>query len=350
MENFHFYLLHIFDSQRFQVGHIHRVKTEEKVTFYCMASNCPQDVRVTWTIKENNGERMVITDNNQERDEEAVLKVRSDYTVETERSNEDNLHHAISALSFTPVVSKHKEVEVSCRFLCNGRSLEKSLKWSFNFKKVELSGPMQMSLGEDGDVLCSVSLLNFYPKDIEIKWSHGLGHFQDVETFHETVTKNNDFTFNVRSICRIPGHLFKDQGYRVRTKWNQKTETGQQEVSITDSDWRPVMGEIEKPDFIDGKEAKLLCRISGYFPDVLDVKWLRRDAERQECYAISDSDRYKIPVMASTRQKDKTFIYTACLIAPISGDRLRGRIHVSRGTSQSEYTSGEEERRNQGDG
>ncbi|XP_077130207.1 uncharacterized protein LOC143785338 [Ranitomeya variabilis] len=123
------------DSQRFQVGHIHRVKTEEKVTFYCTASNCPQDVRVTWTIKENNGERMVITDNNQERDEEAVLKVRSDYIVETERSNEDNLHHAISALRFTPVVSKHKEVEVSCQFLCNGRILEKRLKWSFNFSK-----------------------------------------------------------------------------------------------------------------------------------------------------------------------------------------------------------------------
>ncbi|XP_073403360.1 uncharacterized protein [Dendrobates tinctorius] len=307
------------DSQRFQVGHIHRVQTEEKVTYYCTASNCPQDVWVTWMIKENNGERMVITDNNQERYEEAVLKVRSDYTVETERSHVDKLHHAISALSFTPVVSRHKTIEVSCRFLCNGRSLEKCQKWSFNFKKVDQSGPVQMSLGEDGDVLCSVSLLNFYPKDIEIKWSHGLGHFQNVETFHETLTKNNDFTFNVRSICRVPGHLLKDQRYRVRAKWNHKTDTGQKEVSITDSDWHPVMGEIEKPDFIDGKEAKLLCRISGYFPDVLDVKWLRRDAESQECYVISDSDRYKIPVMASTPQQEaKTFIYTACLIATMS--------------------------------
>ncbi|XP_073504783.1 uncharacterized protein [Phyllobates terribilis] len=318
------------DSQRFQVGHIHRLRTEEKVNFYCTASNCPQDVRVTWKIQENNGEMILISANNQERDEEAALKVRSDYTVETELSQEDKLHHAISALSFTPVVSKHKEIEVSCRFFCNRRSLEKRLKWSFNFKKVELSVSGQMSLGDNGDVLCSVSLQNFYPKDIELKWSHGLGPFQEVETFQETFTKNNDFTFNVRSVCRVPGRLFKDQGYRVRAAWCHGTETGQQEVSITDSDWRPVMGEIEKPDFIDGKEAKLLCRVSGYYPDVLDVRWLRRDAESQEFQILSANDKYKIPVMEATQQEDKTFTYTAGLMVSVSAATDYGAEFICR--------------------
>ncbi|XP_073403358.1 uncharacterized protein [Dendrobates tinctorius] len=307
------------DSQRFQVGHIHRVQTEGKVTFYCMASNCPNGVRVTWTIKENDGEKVVISDIKQETDEEAALIVSKEFTVKTERSQEDKLHHAISALSFTPVVSKHKMIEVSCRFLCNKQSREKSLKCSFTFKKPELSGPVQMSLGDNGDVLCSVSLEKFYPKDIKIKWSHGLGHFQDVETLQETFTKNNDFTFNVRSICRVPGDLLKDQGCRVRATWSHdETGTGQQEVSITDSDWCPVMGEIEKPDFIDGKEAKLVCQISGFFPNDLDVKWLRRDAESQEFHILSANDKYKFPEMEATQQEDKTFNYTACLIASVS--------------------------------
>ncbi|XP_073504780.1 uncharacterized protein [Phyllobates terribilis] len=306
------------DSQRFQVGHIHRIQTEKKVTYYCTASNCLNDVQVTWTIKENNGKKVEISENNQEKDEEAALVVSGDYTVETERSQQDKLHHAISALSFTPVVSKHKEIEIFCKFLCNKQSRGKSLTCNFTFKKPELSVPVNMSLGDNGDVLCSISLQNFYPKDIEIKWSHGLGQFQDVEKLDETFTKNNDFTFNVRSVCRVPGHLFKDQGYRVRAAWSHETENGQKEVSITDSDWRPVMGEIEKSDFIDGKEAKLLCRVSGYFPDVLDVRWLRRDAESQEFQILSANDKYKIPVMEATQQEDKTFTYTAGLMVSVS--------------------------------
>ncbi|XP_075687586.1 uncharacterized protein LOC142656542 [Rhinoderma darwinii] len=222
------------ESQRFQVGHIHSIETaDEKVTMYCAASNCPEDVRVTWVITENGGEKTEISDIKKERDEEAVLIVSQDYTVETDRSHEDKLYHAISTLSFTPIVSRHKDMEVSCTYHCNRRSQEKRLKYSFHFKKPERSGPVQLSLGDNGDVLCSVSLQNFYPKDIKIKWSHGVGDFQNIETIRETFTKNDNFKFNVRSECRVPGHLLKDQGYRVRAKWSHKNETGQEEVSIT---------------------------------------------------------------------------------------------------------------------
>ncbi|XP_075141449.1 uncharacterized protein LOC142217157 [Leptodactylus fuscus] len=305
------------DSQRFQVGHIHRVQTEKNVTMYCIASNCPQDVHVTWTILENDGEKIKISDIKQE-DEEVGLIVTRDYSVQTDRSHSDKLYNAISVLSFTPTVVKHKKMEVSCTFHCNGRSQEKRLKCSFNFKKPEPSGPVQLSLGDNGDVLCSVTLSNFYPKNIKIQWSHGLGHFQDIATIHQAITENDDCTFNVRSECRVPGHLLKVQGHRIKAVWSHEEESGEQEVSITDSEWHPVMGEIEKPKFIDGKEAKLLCQISGYFPDVLDVKWLRRDAESQEFYVISASAKYKIPVVEATQQEYKTFTVKACLVLSVS--------------------------------
>ncbi|KAM4024173.1 uncharacterized protein ACNLHF_025120 [Anomaloglossus baeobatrachus] len=319
------------DLQKFQVGHIHRVQTgDDKVTFYCTASNCPNDVRVTWTIVDSNKEKIIVTDDRPEGDEEAALIARSDYKVETDRSREDNIHHAISTLSFTPIISKHKEIQVSCAFLCNKQTQEKSITSSFTFKKPEMPDRLQMSLGDNGDVLCSVFLQNFYPKDIEIKWSHGLGHFQEIETLSEKYTKNDDFTFNVRSECRVPGHLFKDQGFRVQVKWSHENETGQQEVSITDSLWRPVMGEIEKPAFTDGKEANLRCTVSGYFPDVLDVKWLRRNEKSQEFCVMSDRDKYKIPVMEATQQEDKTFTYTACLNVSVSAATDYGAEYMCR--------------------
>ncbi|XP_044160906.1 uncharacterized protein LOC122945781 [Bufo gargarizans] len=336
------------DSQRFQVSHIHRVETaDNKVTIYCMASNCPEDVQVTWRITENDGGKIIISDIKQENDEEAALVTGSDYyNVETDRSYEDKLHNVVSSLSFTPVVSKHKEMAFSCTFQCNGRSQEKSQRFSFIFKRPESSDPVQMSLGDNGDVLCSVSLQNFFPKDIRIQWSHGLGHFQNVETSDEKFTKNKDFTFNVRSECRIPGHVLKDQGYRVRAIWSHKAESKEKEASITDFAWRPVMGEIEKPTFTDGKEAKLLCRVSGYFPDALDVKWLRRDADNQEFYVVSASDKYKIPVMEATLQEDKTFTYTACLILSVSaatdhGSEFICRVRHPSVTGPLEKTTGE---------
>ncbi|XP_066433993.1 uncharacterized protein [Eleutherodactylus coqui] len=204
---------------------------DNRVTLFCMASKLPKDMQVTWKILGKDGEN-IISDPTQARDEEAALIKGSDYIVDTDRSHSDKLHHTISTLSFTPVISKHKDMEVFCMFHCDRRSEERSLKCSFTLEKPEVSGPIQMSLGDDRDVLCSVSLRNFYPKDMQIKWSHGPGYFQDVKTIHETITNNKDFTFNVRSECRVPGDLFKDQGYRVRATWNHQAESGQQEVSI----------------------------------------------------------------------------------------------------------------------
>ncbi|KAG9468387.1 hypothetical protein GDO78_022850 [Eleutherodactylus coqui] len=192
--------------QPFQVSHIHRMPTaDNRVTMFCMASKWPKEMQVTWKILGKDGQNLM-SDPTQARDEEEVLIKGSDYIVETDRSHSDKLHHAISTLSFTPVISKHKDMEVFCTFHCDRRN----------------------------------------------------------------------------------------------------------------SEWRPVMGEIEKSAFKDGKEAKLLCRISGYFPNAVDMKWLRREAESQEWFDVSTSDKYKIPVMEATQQEDKTFTYTACLYLTVS--------------------------------
>ncbi|CAN2391020.1 hypothetical protein PRIEUP_LOCUS1059, partial [Pristimantis euphronides] len=310
-------------SQQFQVGDIHRMPAAGgKVTLYCTAFNCPKDVQVTWTILEKDKEKIVVSNMKQEGDEEAALVVSSDYSVKTDQSHSDKFHYAVSTLSFTPTkhntTLKSKEMEFFCKFHCDRRSIEKSLKSSFTIEKPDVCGSIQLSLADNGDVLCSLSLRNLYSTDIKIAWSHGHDSFQVVETIHQTFTKNDDCTFIVTSGCRVPGDLFKEEGFRVRANWSHESESGQQEVSIKDSDWHPAMGEIEKPPFLDGKEAKLLCRVSGYFLDVLDVKWLRRDAGSQKPYVVSAGDKYKIPVTEATQQEDKTFTYTACLIVSVS--------------------------------
>ncbi|KAG8545911.1 hypothetical protein GDO81_020143 [Engystomops pustulosus] len=321
--------------QRFQVSPIHMRETEDgnNVTLYCTASNCAKEPLVTWTIKEKDKEEMEITDNNQERDEETPLvgSVKSSgYTMRTERSHADKLHHVMSSLSFAPTGLKHREIAVTCKFQCDGRSQEKSRMCSFLIRKPEVSGPVLMSLGDNGDVLCSLCLQKFYPKRMKIQWSHGLGQFKEVETNHETFIRNDDMTYNVRSECRVPGHLFKDEGFRVRAAWSHEKESGQREATITDTQWLPVMGKMENPPFIDGKEAKLLCQVSGYFPNVLDVKWLRRDAGGSDPCLISASEKYIIPEMEATQQEDKTFSYTACLVVSVSAPTDHGSEFICR--------------------
>uniref|UniRef100_A0A8C5W7W1 Ig-like domain-containing protein n=1 Tax=Leptobrachium leishanense TaxID=445787 RepID=A0A8C5W7W1_9ANUR len=78
------------------------------------------------------------------------------------------------------------------------------------------------------------------------------------------------------------------------------------------------MSDISVPRLLHGKEAKLQCTISGYFPDHLLVNWLRREAGKPDLFPVSPSDKYKLPVMDVTRQEDQTFTCTASLIYTVS--------------------------------
>ncbi|XP_063789092.1 uncharacterized protein LOC134944447 [Pseudophryne corroboree] len=328
--------------QRFQVSPIHvdPIRTDdEQVTLYCVASSCPADVDVAWTVIENGGEKFTMSNPLPHGDEEKDLLYCSDhtdYTVRTDRSQspEDNLYNAVTALRFKHTESKLKDIAATCTFSCDGRSEEKSWNYSWTLKKPEISAPIQLSLCDSGDVLSSVALEKFYPRDIRITWSCGVGHYQELGTATDRIIKHTDNTYNAGSDCRVPGHLFRDPGFRVRVTWRHESmdEAESREVCVTDLPWRPVMDDIIKPPLVQGTEAKLQCRILGYYPGDLGVTWMRREAGKQDLYEVSPSDRYKIPVMEITQEPDKTYTCTASLIVAVSAVTEHGSEFICRVT------------------
>ncbi|KAM4698673.1 uncharacterized protein WCC33_014196 [Rhinophrynus dorsalis] len=308
----------------------------KKVTLYCTAFYCPKDIEVMWTVTESDGTKYEISDCLSQRDKEQDPLTGSDYTVRADRLEEDGLHNVITTLTFSPTVSRYKNTGIQCTFICGGKSKEKHLKYNFSLNKPQVLGPIKLSLCDSGEVSCSFSLEKVYPKAIQITWSYGVGHYQDLETTKEIITENPDKTVSVLSTCNIPGDRFKDPAFRVRVTWHHESMEGPEHsvLSARDPDfpWRPVVGEIMTPSspLLHGTEIKLQCNISGYFPDDLEVKWLRREAGKQDLFLVSPGEKYKIPVMDVRRQDDKTYTCTASLIVSVSGREEPGAEFICR--------------------
>uniref|UniRef100_A0A8C5PIQ8 Ig-like domain-containing protein n=1 Tax=Leptobrachium leishanense TaxID=445787 RepID=A0A8C5PIQ8_9ANUR len=294
-----------------------------KVTFYCVAFNCPMATQVTWCVTEAGGDIITVSDPRSEDEEESLLGCG--YTMRTDQSEDNEIQKVVTALKFTPSVSIHSNTRIVCRFTSDGRARNNAAT-TYNdcFPEIpQVSGekPIALSLGESRDVICSTELKNFNPKDIVIKWSCGAGHYQDLETFKEEVTENSQQTYDAKSECRIPEHRFTELGFKVRVTWRHLSmeEAEWREVSAADLPWRPQMSDISVPRLLHGKEAKLQCTISGYFPNALTVNWLRREAGKPDLFPVSPSDKYKLPVMDVTEQTDQTFTCTPSLIFNVSG-------------------------------
>ncbi|XP_041431854.1 uncharacterized protein LOC108703907 [Xenopus laevis] len=320
--------------QRFRVSHIHRSQMldGEKVTLYCVASDCPKDPQVIWTVEKNDGKKMEITEDEPQAEGEGNMLLGQEFSVRTDRTKTDGRHNVTSSLSFTPEASKIKKMSVFCKFVCDGRAKEERLDCSFILLKPKDS--MKFSLSESGEVLSCLTLREFYPRDIQIRWSCGVGHYQQLES-NETFTLNPNSTFNIESECKLPGHLFKDPGFKVRVTWNHRSSDGEEsrEFSATDPEfpWCPQMEEIINPDtLIHSKEGKFQCKIWGYFPDALEVKWLRREAGGQELFSVCPSEKYKIPEMEQKREADGTFSCTVSLIVSVSLTTEQGAEFICR--------------------
>ncbi|XP_077303630.1 uncharacterized protein LOC143923700 [Lithobates pipiens] len=307
--------------QQFQVSHIHKEHVwgkEEKVNFYCMASKCPDVANVTWTVTEEGQKPITIPESPAIKDEEAGPLISHEYIVKTDQREDNGLRNASTVLSFNPTTSNHKNTEIKCKLQCGGRCEERTRNFSFCYKKPSVKGPIDLSLDASGNVVCSLTLENFYPRDVLIKWTCGVGNNQDLPST-EDIKNGSDYTFQCNSICAIPWQNFMDPGSKVRVTWTHKSldQPGNQERSLKDFPWRPVMDDIEVPPLVHGREAKLRCVIRGYFPDNLEVKWLRREAGKPELYEVSTGDKYKIPVLEITEGSDKTYTCTASVIVSV---------------------------------
>ncbi|XP_031748713.1 uncharacterized protein LOC100496188 [Xenopus tropicalis] len=320
--------------QRFRVSHIHRSQTVEgkKVTLYCVASDCPKGPRVIWSVQGHDGKKTEVAEDEAQAEGEGKMLLGQEFTVRTDRTGTDGRHNVTSSLSFTPDVSAHKDMVVFCKFVCDGKAKEEQLHCSFISAKPK--DYIKLSLSDSGEVLSRLTLQEFYPRGIQIRWSCGVGHYQELESINERFTPNSNYTYNTESECKILGQLFTDPGFKVRVTWNQQSSTGQgsREFSARDPEfpWCPWMEEIIKPALKHNSEGRFQCEIRGYFPKALEVKWLRREAGGQELFSVSPSEKYKIPEMEQKKEADGTFSCTAALIVSVSGKSDNGAEFICR--------------------
>ncbi|XP_053550152.1 LOW QUALITY PROTEIN: uncharacterized protein LOC128641641 [Bombina bombina] len=308
------------DNETFKIGNIHGPKKwidGEKVTLYCTASYCPEDVQVMWVITEHDGTVREVSELAQGKDNKGRKVVPTGYVANRERtetSDKEGLTDFTTSLSFTPSIAKHKDITLVCKFVCGGTSKEKWFQLESLFAKPKVLEPIKLSLSSTGEVLCSFIVKEFYPKNIQINWSYGGKNHQENKTSNETFTEH-DLTWNVQTKCKVPGHLFKDKDFTVIVKWKHKSMDGckTKQISVRDFPWEPEIREIPIPNIFNNKPATLMCTVSNVFPDSLAVKWLRKESYTNNPVPLSDCDKYKIPDIQREKHKDGTFIYKSRL-------------------------------------
>ncbi|XP_072273395.1 uncharacterized protein [Pyxicephalus adspersus] len=329
----------------FKVSHIHQERTwannEEMVTLYCMASSCPKVPNVTWTVKIQNQNPIEISETEKYKDEEKGPLLHKDYTMKTVKTEGKGLYNATTMLSFNPAVCEYKNTKFECKVRCDGKIKERSLECKFEHKMPQMKDSIKVFRDDSNDVVGQATLESFYPRNIQIQWSYGGDQHKDIQDTKEEITHNtNDNTYNVVCKCKIPiNSLLKlNEGIRVRLKWKHPTmdQPDSRDMIFTEISRLPVMEDIDVPTLIHGQEAQLQCVIRGYFPNNLEVKWFQVEAGKM--WELSSNDKYKIPVIESTKQPDETYTCTASLIVSVSAPTDHGSEFICRVTHLSLMT------------
>ncbi|XP_041431851.1 uncharacterized protein LOC108704754 isoform X2 [Xenopus laevis] len=282
----------------------------EETALYCTVSNCPQgDPQVTW-IEERSGDQWEIPQCQNSGDPGEAEQLLGDSYLITCRK--EGLQSYCSSLRFVPRVGKHRDVTLICRFVWAGKTKEKRFQCTNIYAK-----PAQVSvvpsLCDSEEILYSLTLRGFYPRDVSITWTCGVGDSQEKTQSREQYEENSDLTFNMCSEARIPGNQFKDPAFRLDMTWEHGSLDAPEyrAFSIQDPDypWDPIVEPIQDTKFLHNSPTTLQCNISEYFPDALTVTWLRKGAESEELTEVPSTH----PEMQSCQQEDNTYSYTAGL-------------------------------------
>ncbi|CAI9536989.1 unnamed protein product, partial [Staurois parvus] len=153
--------------------------------------------------------------------------------------------------------------------------------------------------------------------------------WNDKETSEPNRTsQNNDGTYSVHSEYKVPGRFFSRPGSAVRVSWKHGSmeDWESREMSVRDPEfpWKPNIQNISVPNLLIGRKATLKCKVSNVFPDVLSVKWLKKEKGGQELFPVINNQTYNISDLRLEKQKDNTFIYTNCLMFEPSINREEG--------------------------
>ncbi|XP_073504759.1 uncharacterized protein [Phyllobates terribilis] len=226
----------------------------------------------------------------------------------------NNTYSRTASLTITPELWTHQGAEYLC--LVEHPSLERPMKKSTGrlqvYGKPQMSAPIEITMADSSRVQFSLNLQKFYPKDINISWyredqsgKHGLSPTAEVIS-----TRDNDLIYEVTSVVQIPDHRFRDPEIKIIVQWKHETMSMPEMRSLTirDLPFRPQVGSLILPKLNDGKDAKLTCDISGYFPDLLSVIWfIKKDGNVTALPRESKKDRNYKMSHKGKRQKDNTY-------------------------------------------
>ncbi|XP_040212173.1 uncharacterized protein LOC120943119 [Rana temporaria] len=281
----------------------------EETSLYCRATNCPENTSVTW-LEKRGGEVCEIPESHGGDKEEEERLMDTEYGVISCREG-PNL---TSSLTFRPNVTNHKDVTFICRYSRGKEKKEKTFHCGDIYAKPQLVQSISRSLIVSGVLKYLVTLENFYPKNITIRWTRGIGEPQEALPSRETFTDNPDGTSNVYSEVKIPEEHLKDPEFRVRVSWEHESldTPGYKDLSIRDSEytWNPVVEEIQTPNIFHDTPVTLQCHISEYFPDAITVIWLRRSRDEELC---EETDNMVSSTITPRREADNTYSCTASL-------------------------------------
>uniref|UniRef100_A0A8C5WJM5 Ig-like domain-containing protein n=1 Tax=Leptobrachium leishanense TaxID=445787 RepID=A0A8C5WJM5_9ANUR len=282
----------------------------EVVTLSCTGNHCVEDTQVIWLEKKALREPEIIQSHGVD-PEKADLLLNTSYVMNTKHMGSQCWS---SNLRFTFHVANHKGVTFICRFTSGNKIHEKRFHCTEVYAKPRLVDPVKPSLCVSGEILYSLRLDGFYPRDIQILWTCVSGERQEIISSEEQLVEHSPLTFSVCSEARISEKVFTDPSCKVRVTWEHGSMDQPQstEMSILDPDfpWRPVVEEIQTPRLFLDVPVQLKCKISGYFPDAVTVNWLIVKGGSAEETLVTDT---KSTSITSKREVDLTYSSTAIL-------------------------------------
>ncbi|XP_073492243.1 uncharacterized protein [Aquarana catesbeiana] len=280
----------------------------EETIIICRATNCPENTSVTW-LEEIRGQVYEIPESHGGDNKQEEILMDTQYGVISCREGPN----FTSSLKFRPNVTNHKDVTFTCRYSCGEEKKEKTFHCRAIYAKPQLVQPISRSLIVSV-LKYLVTLENFYPRNITIRWTQGIGEPQEALSSTETFTDIPDGTSNVHSEVTIPEELLKDPEFRVRVSWEHESldTPGYKDLSIRDPEypWNPVVEEIQTPNIFHDTPVTLKCYISKYFPDDITVTWLRKSKNQEIC---EETDNMVSNTITSRREDDNTYSCTASL-------------------------------------
>ncbi|PIO13482.1 hypothetical protein AB205_0015020, partial [Aquarana catesbeiana] len=219
-----------------------KLNTESKIQVK-ISGYFPEDLTVEWYKKKMGADRFLTVDNN---------KYKSEISEHQRQS--DNTYSCTASLLFTPTLPEDQRSEFICRVL--HLSLVKDIQRRIGPLQItvapQMIEPVRFSLGDSGEVKCSLTLKRFYPPDIKIRWSSGESQTKIMDS--QPAQSADGETFDVTSVCTMPRPLC----FPVYVTWEHQSVKEPPSIILNSSDlpWHPHIEELNSSDLKLNTESK----------------------------------------------------------------------------------------------